>query len=213
LTKGAIAAAAGILVVGAGIALGDSKPDVLKAAQAIEVHAEPIAAFDKIDAQKTHFGKLTWRGGLVLTSPSPHFGGFSALALDEDGDDFLALSDAGTWMMGVLEHDGNKPKGLRAVRTAHAGRTAAGRSATPQTGDAAARRTPTAHAERTAVGRSAAAAGRSAGATGRVAPGSSGGTTRRRSAAVCARARGGSGPRRTARVGAGVSGARAGTPL
>lgn len=114
--KGSIAAAAGILVVGAGIALGDSKPDVLKSAQPIEVHAEPIAAFDKIDLQKTRFGKLTWRGGLVLTSPSPNFGGFSALALDRDGNDFVAMSDAGIWMMGILDYDGVKPKALRAVR-------------------------------------------------------------------------------------------------
>jgi hypothetical protein len=114
--KGSAIAAAGVLVVGAGIALGDSKPNLLRSAQSIEVHAEPIAAFDKIDVKKSRFGKLTWRGGLVLTSPSPNFGGWSALALDKDGHDFLAVSDAGTWMMGVLEYDGDKPKALRAVR-------------------------------------------------------------------------------------------------
>ena len=39
--------------------------------------------------RQTHFGKLTWRGGLVLTSPSPHFGGWSGLAIDADGKGFL----------------------------------------------------------------------------------------------------------------------------
>lgn len=116
LAKGSAIAVAGILVVGAGIAFGDFKPNVLKSAEPIEVHAQPIAAFDKIDPQKSRFGKLTWRGGLVLTSPSRHFGGWSALALDDEGKSFLAASDAGTWMTGALEYDGDKLKAVRAVR-------------------------------------------------------------------------------------------------
>jgi hypothetical protein len=112
----ALAALGGALVVGAGIALGQSKPSVPETVEPVEVHAEPIAAFDKTDTTKSRFGKLTWRGGLVLTSPSPSFGGFSALALDTNGRDLLALTDAGAWMRGVLTYDGEKPVGLRSVR-------------------------------------------------------------------------------------------------
>ncbi len=114
--KGSAMALAGILVVGAGIAFGGFKPDVLKATESIVVHAEPITAFDKIDTQKSRFGKLTWRGGLELTSPSRYFGGWSALALDDEGKGFLAVSDTGTWMTGTLVYDGDRPKALRAVR-------------------------------------------------------------------------------------------------
>lgn len=112
----ALAALGGALVVGAGFALGQSKPAVPEKIEAVEVHATPIAAFDKTDTERTRFGKLTWRGGLVLTSTSPSFGGFSALALDKNGHDLLALTDAGAWMLGVLTYDGDKPAGLRSVR-------------------------------------------------------------------------------------------------
>jgi len=115
--KGAALAAGAILLVAAGIAFGGSKPDALLTEPApIEVHAEPIAAFDKVDAARTRFGKLTWRGGLVLTSPSPHFGGWSGLALDGEGKRFLAISDAGTWMTGRLVYDGDKPKAVENAR-------------------------------------------------------------------------------------------------
>ena len=107
----------GILVVGAGIALGDTKPDAPAAEPApLKVLAEPIAAFDKLDLERTRFGKLTWRGGLVLTSPSPHFGGFSGLAVDDEGKKFVAVSDAGAWMTGTLVYDAGKLKAVRAAR-------------------------------------------------------------------------------------------------
>ncbi len=109
--------AAGLLGVGAGIALGEPKPAPIDGtARAIEVVAQPIAAFDKLDPKKKRFGKLTWRGGLVLTSPSPNFGGWSGLALDAKGQSLLALSDAGTWMTATLVYDGDKPKAVRQAR-------------------------------------------------------------------------------------------------
>jgi hypothetical protein len=117
LAKGSVIVAAGALAVGAGIALGDPKPDALGAEPApIEVQAEPIAAFDKLDPQKARFGKLTWRGGLVLTSPSPNFGGWSGLAVGADGTRLIAVSDAGAWLSGTLVYDDGKPKGIRAAR-------------------------------------------------------------------------------------------------
>jgi hypothetical protein len=82
----------------------------------IVVEARPIAAFDKANPNKTRFGKLTWRGGLILTSPSPNFGGWSGLALDPDGKRFLAVSDAGTWMTGALVYDRGRPKAVESAR-------------------------------------------------------------------------------------------------
>jgi hypothetical protein len=116
--KGSVFAAAALVVVaGAGIALGDSKPGPLEAGpRPIEVKAQPIEGFDKLDTQKTRFGKLTWKGGLELTSPSPNFGGWSALALGPDGKSLVALSDAGTWMTGTLVYDGDKPTGITKAR-------------------------------------------------------------------------------------------------
>lgn len=83
------------------------------APQAIEVRARAIPSFDRGKASAVASGRLEWRGGLVLTSPSPYFGGWSGLRLDDDGKRFLAVSDAGLWMTGAMTYDANaRPKGM-----------------------------------------------------------------------------------------------------
>lgn len=114
----AIAAAlAAVSALGAGAALGDKPSPVGLKTEAIAVTAKPIAGFDKADPTKTRFGKLTWRGGMVLTSPSSNFGGWSGLAMDPDGKRFLAISDAGTWMLGTLDYTaGGQPSAVTSAR-------------------------------------------------------------------------------------------------
>ena len=91
---------------GAGLAFGGTKPSTVDLQTGpITVEARPDRGFDRLKRDETRFGKLTWRGGLVLTSPSKHFGGWSGLALDPDGKGFFAVSDAGTWMSGALTYD------------------------------------------------------------------------------------------------------------
>ncbi len=51
------------------------------------------------------FGHLLWRGGLVLASPDPDFGGFSGLLLGARGRDLLAVSDLGRWWRARLTYD------------------------------------------------------------------------------------------------------------
>jgi hypothetical protein len=105
------------LIVVATLAFGDTKPTSVNLQVApIDVIATPIAAFDRIDAGKSRFGRLTWRGGLVLTSPSKNFGGWSGLALDAGGEHFLAISDAGAWMTGTLSYGGGRLKGMEKVQ-------------------------------------------------------------------------------------------------
>ena len=48
------------------------------------------------------FGKLSWRGGLVLTSEDKRFGGFSGIEVSTDGKRFYAVSDDGWWFKGGL---------------------------------------------------------------------------------------------------------------
>ncbi len=99
-----------------GIALAQMKPDTASLkVEPIEVLSAPIPAFDKDGSAKATFGKLDWRGGLVLSSPSVNFGGWSGLAFDPDGKRFVAISDAGTWMSGELVEDGGRPKGIRSA--------------------------------------------------------------------------------------------------
>ncbi len=107
-----------ILAAGAGLALGGSKPSTADLETGpITVDARPIGGFDRLKREATRFGRLTWRGGLVLTSPSKHFGGWSGLAIDPDGKGFFAISDIGAWMSGALTYDGKGlPQGMTAVR-------------------------------------------------------------------------------------------------
>jgi hypothetical protein len=107
-----------IAAIGAGVALGGSKPSMVDLVTGpITVEARPLAGFDRVKPDARRFGKLTWRGGLVLTSPSKYFGGWSGLALDADGKGFFSISDAGAWMSGTLTYDDNgAPSAMMGVR-------------------------------------------------------------------------------------------------
>ena len=92
-----------------------AKPSTpLSGPTAERVSVVPIT-FDRDDASKTKFGKLTFRGGLNIFARSVHFGGYSAIALDRSGTTLLALSDAGSWMRATLAYDGRRLRGLSDV--------------------------------------------------------------------------------------------------
>src|SRR6266403_653038 len=75
----------------------------------IEVNARPIPAFDPRDPQRKRFGALEYRGGLVLTSRFPGFGGLSAwLWLDPKGERFISVSDKGSWFTGRILYRGRE---------------------------------------------------------------------------------------------------------
>ena len=99
------------------MAPGNAKPKVdVSSDSSIEVVAHALPAFDKKDPARRVFGKLEWRGGLVLSSPSKTFGGWSGLALDPDGRRLLAISDTGVWLTGELRYDGSRPAGIDKAR-------------------------------------------------------------------------------------------------
>jgi hypothetical protein len=101
--------------VAGGHVVAKPKAGVVEAVS-ITVEARSIAAFDKRHPEQKTFGKLEWRGGLVLTSPSASFGGWSALAIDPDGRRLLAISDTGVWLTGELDLDGGRPAGIRGAK-------------------------------------------------------------------------------------------------
>ncbi len=106
-----------IAICFAGEARADAKPNASgEAVEAIQVDAKRIKYFAKSDPERQTFGKLDFRGGLVLTSPSTKFGGWSGLEIDADGRKFLAVSDAGVWMTGQFTYDGTAPSGIRDAR-------------------------------------------------------------------------------------------------
>ncbi len=99
------------------VSLARTKPDPgISEARAIAVTARPITAFDSAHPEVTRFGKLLFRGGLVLTSSSGAFGGWSALALDAEGRRLLSISDSGVWLTGELTYANGRPSGVKDAR-------------------------------------------------------------------------------------------------
>jgi hypothetical protein len=90
----------------------NSKSGPAAPAAPITVKAERIAHFDPGDPARTRFGRLTFRGGLVLSSASRFFGGWSGLRLSHDGHRLLTISDHGVWLSGRLTYDGEAPAGV-----------------------------------------------------------------------------------------------------
>jgi hypothetical protein len=78
----------------------------------IDVQSRPISAFDRREPTRQTFGQLRFRGGLVLASGFPQFGGLSAIRVAGDGAQFIALSDHGWWLKGRLRYEGARPVGI-----------------------------------------------------------------------------------------------------
>lgn len=85
-------------------------------ARAIEVTARRIDSFSRTDGSRRRFGRLEFRGGLVLSSPDRSFGGFSGLIVEPDGRRMLAVSDEGSWLAATIAYEREQPAGLGGVR-------------------------------------------------------------------------------------------------
>lgn len=91
-----------LLFIVAALVLGHS----LKAEE-IEVSSIPIAS-DIDDVSRNTIRDLTWRGGLILKSKHPDFGGLSGLSISKDGKTLTAVSDRGHWFKADIHYqDGN----------------------------------------------------------------------------------------------------------
>jgi hypothetical protein len=84
--------------------------------QAIEIRTKALPHFQRSRPDANRFGGLEYRGGLVLTSPSEDFGGWSGLVMSDDGRRLLAVSDVGSWLSANVEYDGSAPTALTRAR-------------------------------------------------------------------------------------------------
>ena len=73
-------------------------------AERIEVAGKPVP-LNPADPSQRKIGGLRYRGGLVLTSTSPRFGGLSSMRLSEEGSRVTFISDEGSWLTARLLHD------------------------------------------------------------------------------------------------------------
>ena len=57
------------------------------------------------DPAATRIGRLVWRGGIVMTANSRHFGGWSDLHVSADGRSLTSISDEGAWLTATIDYD------------------------------------------------------------------------------------------------------------
>lgn len=103
-------------------------PSPVTDVRAIEVSARQIKSFERVGGGGNRYGKLEFRGGLVLSSSSRLFGGLSGIVVEPDGKRFIAVSDETGWISGEITYDAAQaPVAMRNVRIgpfhAMAGRT------------------------------------------------------------------------------------------
>jgi hypothetical protein len=101
---------AGIFLVA--LLLGSTPTLTAEPPVAIEISAQPIAAFDIAHSSRRQFGSLEFRGGLVLRSTYSHFGGLSAIRVASNGAHFIAVTDKGWWLRGRILYEGTRPVGI-----------------------------------------------------------------------------------------------------
>ncbi len=94
----------------------DAEPPLPSAPESIEIEARPIPHFERGKPDTKRFGQLEYRGGLVLTSPSAGFGGWSGLIMEPDGSKLLSISDVGGWLTASVTYQDGRPTGLKNAR-------------------------------------------------------------------------------------------------
>jgi hypothetical protein len=91
--------------------------DGLDGPQPVEVNARAVDHFQPSQPAVRRFADLEFRGGLVLSSPSEHFGGLSGLVMDSEGKRLLAVSDRGAWLSATVEYSkGGAPAAVTGAR-------------------------------------------------------------------------------------------------
>lgn len=85
---------------------------------ALTVSARPIAAFEPRSPDKTRFGQMIFRSGLVLTGDHPRFGGLSGLWRTADGRDLVAVTDNGFWLTAKPAYRDGRLTGLSGAELA-----------------------------------------------------------------------------------------------
>ncbi len=81
-------------------------------AEPLTINARPITVFHRGEPDRRDFGKLTFRGGLVLSSAHEDFGGLSGLRLSADGTRLTAVTDRGFWLTARVAYDKGAPTSL-----------------------------------------------------------------------------------------------------
>jgi hypothetical protein len=82
----------------------------------LQIKGQRLEHFFKLQPSQRRFGRLEFRGGLVLTSEHKSFGGLSDLVMSRDGQRALIISDEGHWISAEMVYEDTRPTGLRSAR-------------------------------------------------------------------------------------------------
>jgi len=74
--------------------LNGATPEHVQGFKPLKISGSPVG-FSRVQGIADTFGQLSFRGGLVLTSPDGDFGGLSGLGIAKTGNRILAISDRG----------------------------------------------------------------------------------------------------------------------
>ncbi len=118
------AARTSLVVLFAALMIGSGAPAsaqlksaaVTTAISAVEISARPLESYQRGLAGTKTFGRLEFRGGLVLTSTDVRFGGFSGLIMAPDGRGILAVTDQGHWISAEIAYKGTAPRDIVKAR-------------------------------------------------------------------------------------------------
>ncbi len=109
---GLLGGAAGLSALGAAFATHRAASEPLEGTTRIGVTARRIEHFSLRDPGLVRFGALEFLGGLELSSDARGFGGFSGLAVSQEGRRLTAVTDQGMWFGAALRTEGEVPMGL-----------------------------------------------------------------------------------------------------
>ncbi|SEP17576.1 hypothetical protein SAMN02990966_04283 [Rhodospirillales bacterium URHD0017] len=84
---------------------GASPPPAVAQEQPLEIRSAS-QPFKIDDPSAKTIGRLVWRGGIMMTANSRHFGGWSDLHVSPDGKTLTSISDEGAWLTATIEYDG-----------------------------------------------------------------------------------------------------------
>jgi hypothetical protein len=70
----------------------------------LALSSKPVQ-LDPNDSTRQSIGRLSWRGGIEISSSKSRFGGLSGLLVSPDGAKLLAVSDTGRWLSATLSYD------------------------------------------------------------------------------------------------------------
>jgi hypothetical protein len=112
LSRGVVAAALAVAL--ASPAAPAQRPG--KGYRSITITTYPITEFGHGGGAR--FDSLEFRGGLVVHSNDPYFGGLSGLDVTEDGRSIVAVEDIGSWFTARLVENAGKLVGIEDARLA-----------------------------------------------------------------------------------------------